>query len=671
MRLLVFLLAFGLFIFMPFAFSSRLQDVEQSPRFLVMAVMVAAAGVTAAVQLFYKRKEPVHISRSLFSPLLIVWLAVCVLASFRSINPGDGLFELLKTGLFVSLYFLLLLAFRNSESNQKLLFRMITVSSLVFILIGINQFYPQFLKSIESGKALKIDYSITSSLGNKNFFAELLLLMLPFSVLTLISGTRFWKVTAVVAIALTVIILLLLQTLSTWVGIAAGFMMVSVVFYRKRNLFSAVRNAGRQIRWVVAGTVICLVVGSLVFFKVTDLSLLEKRYNDFKELLSGTEETDNARARSSFRERTILWGNALRLSADYPVAGTGLANMKIIAPEYGLGSARYMADAVIRYNHPHNEFLFVLGETGIIGLSVYLALFILLFLYAWKAAARSETTGGLLSGAAFLFFMSALLIISLVSIPSTRYYPTILMMIAAAVLVSGQPQKMMIKKSWSVAFLLSTLLLSIYSIPLASDRLKYDSRLSQALLQERKKNPEGMRRILSDINREKFPLDATATPIAWYLGYSEFYLGNQQRAFELFKEAEACNPYHLKVINDLASCYNLSGDAETATQLYHKALAIQPNFIDALVNFSVIQYNSGNLDSAYYYLMKYPGRSKKEWIPIYGTIISAKAATLTSDTLVLRQFTDSIQNKWKQPKFVSQIRNHRNGLKGVLDDWRP
>jgi O-antigen ligase len=667
MRLLTLILGIGLFILMPFAFSSKLQDVEQSPRFLVMAIIVAAAAVAVAVLM--NRKKTIHFPADKFHWILLAWVAVTFVGWFRSINHGDGLFELLKILLFASLYFLFVMAVANDDKSRKLFYRFITVTILIFVAIAITQAWPEVMSAIGSAKPLKIDYSITSSLGNKNFFAEMLLLMLPFAALCFVSDNKWWQAAAATALLTAMIMIVVLQTLSTWLALIVAAMVMLAMLVLRRDLFLKKALSGRKIIIASGVTVLFVILSITVFFSVTDSSLITKRIGEFEKLFAEGEENSTEQQQNSVRDRVVMWKNAVKMASDYPLFGTGLANMKIIAPEYGLGTDYHMAEGTIVYNHPHNEFLFVLGESGLPGLVVYVMLFVMLLFYAWKLFAKATSTKDLSPPVAMLFMLVSLVVISMVSLPSTRFYPTVMLMFAAALLVCDQKGDKRIsddairKFRWiPVSILLFT---AVYAIALGNERLKYDFALSDALLKERKRNFTGMKQSLLGVDRKTFPMDVNVTPIAWYLGYVEFYLGNLEPAFQYFTEAEQINGNHLMLLNDLGTCYNLKGDPATAEKYYRKALNNQPYFGNALVNLAVIQYNAGQPDSAYQTLMKHKTKITQEATGVFAAIIAAEAGKYTSDTLIINK----LKHEFRNPYVAIDARNQLKATPGGLQEY--
>jgi O-antigen ligase len=88
--------------------------------------------------------------------------------------------------------------------------------------------------------------------------------------------------------------------------------------------------------------------------------------------------------------RADLWTVGLRMFRDHPVAGVGMHNYSIRARDYvrepgSLESVELIAD---RPHEPHNVFLGLLAETGIVGLMLYLAV-VLACLAAMRRSIRA------------------------------------------------------------------------------------------------------------------------------------------------------------------------------------------------------------------------------------------------------------------------------------------
>jgi tetratricopeptide (TPR) repeat protein len=96
-----------------------------------------------------------------------------------------------------------------------------------------------------------------------------------------------------------------------------------------------------------------------------------------------------------------------------------------------------------------------------------------------------------------------------------------------------------------------------------------------------------------------YALDPTATPVKWYSGLGYYNMGEMDKAFADLSEAHHANPFHIHVINNLATIYGIRHKDAQAIELYKEAMRISPDFPDAVANLCVMYFNAGNSDTAY------------------------------------------------------------------------
>ena len=95
-----------------------------------------------------------------------------------------------------------------------------------------------------------------------------------------------------------------------------------------------------------------------------------------------------------------------------------------------------------------------------------------------------------------------------------------------------------------------------------------------------------------------YEIDRSGTPIHWYRGVANFSLGKLDDSFQDFKIAYDYNPYHLHVLNNIGTIYELKGKSKIAKQYYQKALQISPRFEEVSVNLAAILYNEQKLQES-------------------------------------------------------------------------
>ena len=89
-------------------------------------------------------------------------------------------------------------------------------------------------------------------------------------------------------------------------------------------------------------------------------------------------------------------------------------------------------------------------------------------------------------------------------------------------------------------------------------------------------------------NQHLYDIDNTTTPLMWYYGLAYFNKGQVDIAFDYFKKAYSINPYHLHVINNLATCYGYNNDYNKAKELYEECVSISPRFEESALNLAAI-----------------------------------------------------------------------------------
>jgi len=119
-------------------------------------------------------------------------------------------------------------------------------------------------------------------------------------------------------------------------------------------------------------------------------------------------------------------------------------------------------------------------------------------------------------------------------------------------------------------------------------------------------------------------LDPTSAPLQWYRGEANFLLNNKEEALEDYKKAYKAHPYHIHVLNNLATCYELANDHDHAIYYYKKALELFPRFERALINLGAVYYNIGKYKDAYETLSRCNANTNKSELKQYLKVVKEK-----------------------------------------------
>jgi hypothetical protein len=89
-------------------------------------------------------------------------------------------------------------------------------------------------------------------------------------------------------------------------------------------------------------------------------------------------------------------------------------------------------------------------------------------------------------------------------------------------------------------------------------------------------------------------------------------------------------------------------------------------FGNALVNLAVLQFNAGQLDSSYQTLMMHKTKISQDHVHVFATIISAKAANYTSDTLIINKIRHEFRNPFSSQDAFRNLKGTPGGLPEYL-----
>ncbi|MCX6831098.1 MAG: O-antigen ligase family protein, partial [candidate division Zixibacteria bacterium] len=143
-------------------------------------------------------------------------------------------------------------------------------------------------------------------------------------------------------------------------------------------------------------------------------------------ILRSGQDSIFARAKSiithqdnSSQERLALWSKSWQLFKQHPLSGVGIGNWKVVCP--GLGLTRTNAETGdVYFQQPHNDYLWVLTETGVFGLTAYSLIYFLALGYAVRALLRRPSQDEAVFVLLLLFAMICYLVDSFFHYPRER-----------------------------------------------------------------------------------------------------------------------------------------------------------------------------------------------------------------------------------------------------------
>ena len=233
-------------------------------------------------------------------------------------------------------------------STKKMLFsalNCISIFSIPVSLFGIYQHFTGFDEQntwIDTEMFDEISGRVVSFFGNPNVFGEyLILIILTSLVCFFIMKNRYIKLSHLITVALASISLIFTYSRGCWIGVL--FAVVVFLFISKRKFFAA----------------FCVLGVCSVFFLPDSI---------ITRFLSVGNLAD-----SSTSYRVYIWEGTIKMLKDYWLTGIGLGSdaFNSVYPLY--------AYSAISAPHPHNLYLLILTETGIVGAVAFLLIILLYF----------------------------------------------------------------------------------------------------------------------------------------------------------------------------------------------------------------------------------------------------------------------------------------------------
>lgn len=581
---------------LPLIMVHSLIDAITLPRMLLLlGAEVAILGI-----FLFKKNQDFHKHTTVFLSSflgisLMTYLVVAGISLSQTLSFSDGLVEWFK--ILGWLVLILLSSFFLKEEKHKLvLIRASMLAALLVSLLGLGE----FLLIMDQLDQDKILYTVNSTFEHKNLLATGLLLSLPFSFITFIqSKEKFWKGLALLTIGLIFFLILVTQSRAAWLGLAGSLFVGFFLLLFSPAKRSKIINPKSLISIAV---VCCLAISGLW----TLSSQKDIANNPIKRVqaIFTYEDTKNEHT-ETIKERFALWKNSVAMIKDYPLLGVGLGQWKIHFPKYNIKNLRSEQGQVF-FQRPHNDYLWVFSEIGILGGLLYLSIFMSIIYAALKVLRQLDFQKNSTYWFVFLATLGilAFIVFSTVDFPKER--PAHLLWSGLLIALIWQeyqkilPIKPKLKNStWILYILLGTTAFGSFFVTM---RLRSELAGKQALQARSQQQYAAVLSHLDHANNWTYQLDPASTPLSWYVGEAHFLMNQPKEALEAFNNANKLHPYHIHTLNNLGATYFALNNLKEAQNYFQQVLDWAPHFPDANMNMGAISFNQGQTKEALKYI---------------------------------------------------------------------
>jgi O-antigen ligase len=601
------ILAVSLFLILPFLFTAKTLDPVLVPRFLFVSGTVLLWTIATLV----RNEGPItRLSWEFMRPdvaLLATFVLIQLLSIAWAANVQEAAFEVCRAFTYLVLLILLKKLLAEDQSSWISLFKTVCMTALILSTIGILQYFRIVFIWLPGNV---IPYA---TMANKNLLSSILLLSLPCAGVISLTAHRVWRVVSLLSIVLSLYTLCIGQTRSVWLALLAAILAGVVSNINVR--IEAGQEYRRRLRRLAAVSALAFVasVGTMTSYHRADSD----------HMLSGVNLSS-----ASMNERFALWEKTLGMIADNPLLGVGAGNWKFEIPLYGTEGLPTSEGSVF-FQRPHNDYLWILSETGPLGLLAYIGFIGMIFLAALRLIRKTGDQRKRIVSTAMVFGVVAFAVVSFFSYPKERVAHMCYLILMSAVVFRGPTPRTVLRDSflsrvWAKIWAVIAIAGLLCCIVIGVARLSAEIHAKKALLARENSQWRTVANEISSVNLNLVNVDPTSTPLEWYQGVAHFSLQQYDSALVDFRAAFEANPNHIHVLNNLGTCYEAMGEHDSAIAYYEKALRIIPDFEESLLNLAAAYYNAHLYDQAMETLQRFESPPRATRYDSYFRAIESK-----------------------------------------------
>jgi O-antigen ligase len=461
-----------------------------------------------------------------------------------------------------------------------------TLGGLASGMVGLFQCYECEVWNAPTRAVME---KVTGLMGNVNFFAAYLLLLVPFCLAGVILLPGIWRWGAVLAAIHSFFLIILLQGRSVWMGAVAVLAVIALAVFVRPKSF----GFGAKTRFLIVCAIAFSVFGFVLFFK-----------------WSPPENPLASRLRAAFSEdvrladggRLMIWRETLQMFADHFPFGVGAGNFTIHLQGYRDGGRLDFSQIDSRWNQPHNDYLWILAEKGVFGFLTFILALILAVSNGVRSIARSQSREESWIATAALAGLAGYLVDSFFSFPLDRVNHQVAMgVILAALATRPTDQKMEGFSRWGFRIpIFAGLAVAILGVgvTIAGVSLKQEYHVALAREAMSRGHWNTMQKHARLARTPLRTLDNYAVPVSFLEGFALMKKGNFGEALPLFESADRENPDRFYILNNLAVLYAARGENPKALELFMRLVRLYPEHAEASCNLALFFLEQGKTNEA-------------------------------------------------------------------------
>lgn len=499
--------------------------------------------------------------------LFFIWSSITVINSrnlSESIYTLGEIFSLLVSFLFL-IYFL-----SKVNSLKNVLFYII----IGLLTIEVVSVIAPFIFELSQGRQTQRSMTLRGYTGNINILAYILLIKFPLLIYFQIIKKGYYKLNFLLTVLIVFIIFSIFATRSAMLTM---FFITILIFCFM--MFIKSFNLKQTIKVLLKPLFLPIFIGLLLNNLESSLSTSQS----FQSRLSTLTEIQDDR---SLSQRSRYYKAAFESFKEKPIMGKGIGTWEFESIPY---ERNEMKNYVVPY-HVHNDYLELLAETGIIGMTLYFGMIFFIFYHLLRKILDREADQETKLFSIFLITsLSVYLIDSMFNFPFDRIIQQIHLFFLLAVSIHFLKLKPL-KSNLTPQIILFILILipaSIYS----SSRIMRASQ-HQAIFLKAFNNGDYSNPPLAVIDKfeMEYPsLSATSLPMSTIKGLYYLKQNKYREAIPMLRKGIKDNPYLHISESFLGYTFNMIGEKDSALYYTKKAFDYMPkneihyaNYINSL-----------------------------------------------------------------------------------------
>ncbi len=564
--------------------SSKVLDYTLWPKVAVLSV--GFLGLLFYHFAFYRNALANQTTLSYLMLGLLIWTAI---SAAWSLSVPESIGEVVK--LAVGCLFMFLINSEIKYNTETLLefCKMVGLVLLISLLVGV----ADIVKISDLGADTM--YSVTSICGHRNAFSSFIFLASIFNYILFFKVRGYWKALGVVNIILSLIFILLLQTRAVYLAsfvAATCYALLYILISKKWKIA------------IIVSLLILLAVSLLLIFKNSSSLPLLYKANIFNYAQS-----------ASGIERLKVWEKTWSLFRESPIIGVGAGSWQFLFLKNGWGDLAYLNDSLTTFQRPHNDFLWVASELGIIGFVIWISIFATSVFIGVK---KLFLINNLIERRILMFLISGVigyLVISFFDFPKERIQHQLLIICMLCFLHA--PLKDFKREDSRIPkfYMVLLILLAMGCVFISWQRVKAEYYMAKIYENRSQKRWSQVIKMTKKINATFYDTDPTSVPVSWYTGLAHFSMGEYALAKVELTNALSISPYNPHILNNYASASEMLGNHNEAKEFYEKALILLPSFDESRLNLAAIYFNENKIAEAKSLVLQAkPGARKMEYL---------------------------------------------------------